>query len=163
MTPKYENVLHEVLIMSSCNRNEYLVVKVLSVSGRNMHCLIEINFEEVSNAAFCFFDARAFSVFANELRRVYENLNGAAELKSIDHDDCIAARVVDRGRGRLVVGGRLTTLKEAAYDTLFIQSERAVKGIEINFDGIELEQSFVPDIIKNFEAIGASHTNNDAS
>jgi hypothetical protein len=85
--------------------------------------------------------------FSRNLQKLHETLEGSVRLQDWDGEPLLCFTVVDRGRGRVAVGGRFAPV---VLDTTVTSEDRFVSeacgsmlGIVVAFEGLSLDQSYL--------------------
>lgn len=117
------------------------------VCGNWGELLVELEFGQNRIRTRTHLDGWDALEFARELRQLYESLNGTATLSNCDGTFELIFKVVDRGRGRIRVKGKIKT----GPSHYFPDDEWSSSGIETSFAGLVIEQSYLPEIIDAFD------------
>ncbi len=98
--------------------------------------------------------------FAERLRTMHAALSGSCWLSEVG-GGTLCAYVGNEGRGRIIFGGKYTlyppTEHKVAKEPQFLRVGFR-QGVEINFDGIETDQSYIPDFLQQLVSLIAARS-----
>jgi hypothetical protein len=155
-----DGVSHQIVI--GCQADGYpehgqqrpaaLEVEFGQVEGDHVHVCTRLRIEGQAFEGWQMHYGFDILAFADGLARIHTELQGSARLDDWDGETVLCLTVIDRGRGRVAIGGQLIPVvfwtEVASEDRLLAPRLFATAGgIRIAFEGLVTDQSYLPPVI----------------